>query len=220
MPVVVSTGQITITDMFDAVYPVISTPKGEVFRSVAGSTPAPLDIVCDLYVSGAIQTADVAYQWFIQEGSADEGTGAGAGWKALKAGAPYGTSGYMGKTLTVPASSVPSSESFKCKVTYNGISYYGVATLRDLTDPYQVIMECLQGDSFFNSAGVDKTLKARVYQNGVEVDSGGTVFAYAWQKFVGGVQDVAFSATTNSITIVAADVVQEATYICNISTKS
>lgn len=215
---VISTGQITITDLHDAIYPVMRAPSGEAFRSVAGAVPGPLTIVCELYVSGAVQSGGVTYQWFIQEGSADEG--AGAGWKKLDGTTPYGTSGYTSNTLTVPASSVPSSESFKCKATYLGTAYYGALTLRDLTDPYQVVLECLQGDSFFNSAGEDKTLTARIYQNGVQVDSEGSTFAYAWQRFIGGVQDTSFSLTTKSIIVTAADVAKEAFYICNVSTKS
>lgn len=201
----------------DAVHVVMSSPDGDVFQSVAGAVPSPLTLMCDLYVGGVIEGSGVTYQWFIQEGSANEG--AGAGWKKLIKTASYGTSGYTEKTLTVPASAVPSLENFKCKATYKTVDYFGTIALRDSSDPYQVVVECLQGDSFFNSAGNDKTLTARIYQRGTEVDLNGTVFRYEWLKFIGGAKDTSFNLTTKSLTIKAQDVLKETTYICNVFEK-
>lgn len=202
----------------DAIYPVVWAPQGDTFQSIGGSVPDPLPVTCDLYIGGVVQDVGVLYQWYIQNGSADEG--AGAGWKELNAVTPYGTSGYTTKTLTVLAAAVPATENFKCKVIYDGVPYYGFVTLRDLSDPYQVILECLQGFTFLNGGGVEKTLTARIYQNGTEVDLSGTVFNYDWQKFSDGIQDTSFSRVTKSIKITSEDVDRSATYICNVSTKA
>lgn len=203
----------------DAIYAIVSAPLGEVFRSIGGSVPTDLTLTCDLYVGGVVVDENVTYQWYIMNGSQDEGSGAGFGWKELNIVTPYGTSGYKEKTLTVVPAAVPSSESFKCKASYDGVGYFDIATLRDVTDPYQVNIECLQGFSFLNGGGIDKTLTARVYQNGTEIDLNGTVFNYDWQKFTGGIQDIAFSSVTKSITITSEDVDKSATYICNVSTR-
>lgn len=192
----------------DAVSIVVWTPLGDVFKSENGSTPTALTIQCDLYKGGSPVTG--TYSWFIQEGLVDEG--AGSGWKAITAGY-LGISGQAGATLTVPASAVPALENFKCKAVY-GSTYYGTATLTDMTDPYTVNVICLQGNTFFNGGGATKTLQAIVYQNGAEID--GATLTYTWKKYVGGALSGTVG-TTKTITVSPADVGTEATYTCDVS---
>lgn len=202
----------------DAVFPVVWAPDGEVFKSVAGATPANLTATCDLFVGGAIQTSGVTYQWFIQDGSTDEG--AGLGWQILDGNAPYtALTGGNTKTLTIPASAVPSLENFKCKVTYNSVSYYGTITFSDMTDPYQVAIISPQGNTFFNGSGVSKVLEAIVYQGDAEVDAAGTALTYSWSKYVGGILQgtLGSAGDTKKITVVADDIATEATYVCVVS---
>lgn len=202
----------------DAVFPVVWAPDGEVFKSVAGATPANLTATCDLFVGGAIQTSGVTYQWFIQDGSTDEG--AGVGWQILDGAAPYtALTGGKTKTLTIPASAVPSLENFKCKVTYNSVSYYGTITFSDMTDPYQVSIISPQGNTFFNGGGVNKVLEAIVYQGDAEVDSAGTALTYSWSKYVGGILEgtLGSAGNTKKITVTAEDIATEATYVCVVS---
>lgn len=202
----------------DAVFPVVWAPGGEVFKSVASATPANLTATCDLYVGGVIQGSGVTYQWFIQDGSTDEG--AGPGWQILDGNAPYAAlAGGNTKTLTIPASAVPSLETFKCKATYSSVSYYGTITFTDMTDPYQVSIISAQGNTFFNGGGVSKVLEAIVYQGDAQVDSDGTALTYSWSKYVGGeLQGTLGSAgNTKKITVAASDIATEATYVCVVS---
>lgn len=192
----------------NAVIPVVWAPDGEVFKSVAGATPADLTLRCDLYVGGT-ETDATSYQWFVQEGSAD--VGAGAGWALL--------TGSTSNTLTVTASMVPSIESFKCKAVYKTKSYFGTATLTDMTDPYQVTIISDNGRTFFNGGGASKILEAKVFQHGEEVDIDGTALKYSWTKHVGGSLVGGIISTDKTITVKASDVTTEAVFSCDIDTK-
>ena len=193
------------TDGSGAVVISVWAPNGNVFKSVGGSTPAALTLQCDLYEGGASVNA-TAYLWSVQNGAA---------WDSLVT-TPLGTTGATTKTLTVPASAVSSLENFRCQATYGGVNYYGVATLTDMTDPYQISIISLQGNTFLNGAGTTKTLKAIVFQGGVEVDIGGTELAYNWTKYVAG-ESQGSAVTGKTITVNASEVATEATYVCDIT---
>ena len=189
----------------DAVAISVWAPNGDVFKSVAGSTPAPLTLQCDLY-EGGVSVNATAYLWSVQNGAA---------WDSLVT-TPLGTTGAATKTLTVPASAVPSLENFRCQATYGGVNYYGTATLTDMTDPYLVSVISLQGNTFFNGAGTAKTLKAIVFQGGTEIDIDGTELTYSWTKYVAGVSQGS-AGTGKTITVNASEVATEATYVCDIT---
>ena len=183
-------------------------PNGSIFKTIGGVTPGGLVAQCDFYKAGNLITTGATYQWFVQDGSADAGTGAGAGWGTI--------TGQTAKTLAVTPAMVTTMENFKCVVTYGGIKYAGMVGFEDKTDPYQVEIVVPQGTTFVNGEGADKHLKAKVYQNGVQVDTNGTIFTYTWKKYVGGVAQ-AGTLTGQEIIVYAADIETEATYICEIS---
>ena len=187
-------------------------PLGSVFKTIGGTAPAALTLQADLF-EGPTSVSASSYAWFIQTGTASD-NGAGAGWDIIDA--TTGCTNYTTKTLTVPASAVNSFENFKCKATYNSVAYYGVASLTDMTDPYNVVVWSSDGNTFFNGGGANKTLVAKVYQGGELVDEAGTGLAYAWSKWVNGAL-IGSAGTTKSITVAAADVASEATYICDIN---
>ena len=192
----------------DAYLAYVWAPNGSIFKTVGGIAPGNLTAQCDFYKAGILVSTGANYQWFVQDGSADAGTGAGAGWGVI--------AGETSKTLTVTPAMVTTMENYKCVVTYSGNKYAGMVGFEDKTDPYQVEIVVPQGTTFVNGEGVDKHLKAKVYQNGVQVDTGGTVFTYTWKKYVNGVEQPG-TLTGQEIIVYAADVETEATYICEIS---
>lgn len=57
------------------------------------------------------------------------------------------------KTLTIKGASVLNIASFKCVMTYKGVEYIGVATVRDITDTYISEIFTIGGDVFKNGTG-------------------------------------------------------------------
>jgi hypothetical protein len=57
------------------------------------------------------------------------------------------------KQLTVEGSTVINIASFKCVMTYKGVEYIGVATVRDITDTYISEIFTIGGDVFKNGIG-------------------------------------------------------------------
>lgn len=57
------------------------------------------------------------------------------------------------KTLTILGESVINIASFKCIMTYKGVEYIGVATVRDITDTYISEIFTIGGDVFKNGIG-------------------------------------------------------------------
>lgn len=57
------------------------------------------------------------------------------------------------KTLTIKGTSVLNVASFKCIMTYKGVEYIGVATVRDVTDTYISEIFTIGGDVFKNGIG-------------------------------------------------------------------
>ena len=192
----------------DAYLAYVWAPNGSIFKTIGGVAPGNLVAQCDFYKAGALVPTGATYQWFVQDGSVDAGTGAGAGWGTIV--------GQTSKTLTVTPAMVITMENYKCVVTYGGVKYAGMVGFEDKTDPYQVEITVPQGTTFVNGEGVDKHLIAKVYQNGVQVDAGGTVFTYTWKKYVGGIMQ-AGTLTGREIIVYATDIDSEATYICEIS---
>ena len=67
----------------DAYLAYVWAPNGSIFKTVGGVAPGNLTAQCDFYKAGTLVTSGDTYQWFVQDGSADAGTGAGAGWGAI-----------------------------------------------------------------------------------------------------------------------------------------
>jgi hypothetical protein len=57
------------------------------------------------------------------------------------------------KKLTIQGTSVTNIASFKCVMTYKGVEYIGVATVRDITDTYISEIFTIGGDVFKNGIG-------------------------------------------------------------------
>lgn len=93
----------------------------------------------------------------------------------------WGVTGFTTDTITIPASSIASVESFKCITTYNSNKYAGAVTVTDLTDPIMVTIVGI--DTFKNGTGVT-SLTAKLYQAGLELDPlGNQGYTYTWYLY-------------------------------------
>lgn len=130
-----------------------------------------------------------------------------------------GVTGVATATITIPASSILGSESFKSVATYNSVKYSGVATVTDVSDPVQVAV--LGVDTFKNGQG-STTLTAKLVRSGVEIDAAGTDYTYTWSLYDENlVKDTAWnttgSKTGKTITVNATDINVRGSIVCEVS---
>ncbi len=168
----------------------VTTPAGNVFKN---SEVASLTAKAELWRGSSIDTTNVTYKWAKQDSSVTSSSSTGydadfgVGWYKLS----DVTGKYTGTataTITIYAAAVDSFAVFKCCAkdtdsttsTYNS-KFYDVASFIDNSDPLQVVVTSTGGDVFKNGVG-STTLRAVVYQAGVEVDSTGTG-TYTWTKY-------------------------------------
>ena len=182
----------------------VSLPKGDFFRN---NTPASLTVSAELYKDGALSSGSKKIKWFAAESSLpSQDPDGGVGWRKITA-----TSGATGAvantafdvattgqgTLTVYPDAVASSQTFKAVITDNaggtsGQKVVGYATIKDLDDPIMVIVDSSGGDVLKNGVGTT-TLRARLFQNGSEIDAGPTyAYTYTWTRWQNNAQDAAW----------------------------
>lgn len=165
---------------------VCSTPQGNIFKNGGVAT---LQASCTLYMSAVVDSS-ASYQWYVQESGATDDRDAiakdipGVGWKKLTDLYSVGTSGFVGPILTVPASAVPSLESFMCIVTdtESSAKYFDTVTFIDQSDPFQIVVLSSNGDTFKRGGNATTDVSATLYQNGTQVDASGTQYDYIWSK--------------------------------------
>lgn len=197
--------------------PVVNAPSGIVFKNGSGSLTAK----ATLWRGAVIDSSSVTYQWFKQNG---------AGWDTLSSTVTGGgTSGWTTDTLTIPASAVTGTATFKCDIkdtdstspTYNQ-TFSSTVSFVDQTDPVQVIIESSAGDVFKQGNG-STTLNARVFQNGAEIDVAGTKYTYTWYKKDQSGNSANFYGTASSsktgktLAVGSNDVDVKGTFVCEIS---
>lgn len=185
------------------------TPNGSVIKNGSGTLTAQ----CDVYDGTTKITSGVTYQWY----KLVSGT-----WTKLDSTTNFGTTGYTTSTLTIPAGAIDSASSFKCVATYNSKTYEDVVSVADQTDPIQVVPIALEGNMFKNGEGT-KNVTAKLYRNGAEIDSGGTLYTYKWYKRdKDGAIDPNFGGTGvnyktgKTITFTSSEIYQIASLICEI----
>jgi hypothetical protein len=200
-------------------------PKGNIFKN---SSPATLDLECDLYRGSVVDTTSVTYQWYLQDGVAAD-TGGGAGWKKLTDTANTYT-GCTSRKLVIYPAAVAGMQQFKCVIkdtdtaspSYNQ-SFSDTVTVVDQSDPIQVVIHSTGGTTFKNGVGTS-TLTAKLFQAGTEIDASGTGgYTYKWFNYKsdgtlltgwGGATDY---KTGKSITINDTDVTVKNTFTCEVS---
>lgn len=197
----------------DAVYAYVWNPDGNAIKNSTGTLTCHVDVY-----NGATTVTGTAFKWYIQDPTATTASGGdvdgGNGWRLLNAGYTAGTTNYATDTLTVPASAVAGTESFKCVVTYNSIKYSGVTTVVDLSDP---IVVRIDGANIFKNGEGSITVKATVLQSGAEIDAGGTIYTYTWSVYNTSNVKTAFAKTGKSITVTGAEIDGIGNLVCEIS---
>lgn len=174
----------------------VYAPIGDFFRN---NTPASLKINADLYKDGDLSTGSKKFKWFYADSSVTvaEDSDAGVGWRKITA--TTGTTGNVANSgfdvavtiqgvLTVYPDAVVNAQTYLVVITDNAGGTSGqkvkqYITLRDMDDPIMVIVESTGGTIFKNGNG-STTLKARLWQNGNEIDSAGSIYTYKWTKWV------------------------------------
>ncbi|UGO51066.1 tail protein [Bacillus phage vB_BanS_Nate] len=201
-----------VSDGTNQISAIVWTPDGNTVKNSTGS----LKVTCDVYNGSVIQTSGVTYKWYFQDPSANTDTGGGIGWKRIDASSANGVTGYDSNTITVPATAFVNVESYKCVATYLTIDYKDVATLIDVSDPYNVT---IVGMNVFKNGVGTVTLTAKIYQGGIEVDPlGNQGFTYSWSLYDKNNNKIAgWSKTTKTIVVDGADVTERGNVICEVS---
>lgn len=220
-----------------AVIAVLSTPNGNYFRN---NTPSSLKLTADVYKDGSLSNGSRKYKWFAADSSVvtSQDSDAGVGWRKITA--TTGTSGAVASSgfdtavtvqgiLTVYPDAVTNGQTFLCVVTDNdggtaGTKMKQYITLMDMDDPIMVVIESSGGNILKNGVG-STTLKARLYQNGEEIDSGGTGYTYKWSKWQNNAMVPNFGGASNayktgkSLSVGSADVDNTTTFKVEVENK-
>jgi len=157
-------------------------------------------------------------------------------WEKSTNGSTWSTIAGTTNTLSVNPSTVDSFAMFRCQIkdidsssdTYNQTFTTEGVSILDVSDPYQAVIESTAGNFFKNNTG-STILICRVYQNGIEVDEGGTSLTYNWVKTdKDGNSDASFSPTAvvsgsivttkkKAISVSHEEVVIKSTFFCEVS---
>lgn len=173
----------------------VYAPNGDFFRN---GTPASLIINADLYKDGAISNGSKITKWFAADSSVttSQDVDGGIGWRKITAttgttgavaSTTFGTATTTASTLTVYPDAVTNGQTFMVVMEdrvggTSGTKVRGYITLRDMDDPIALVVDSSGGNILKNGQG-STTLKARLFQNGEEIDTGGTIYNYKWYKW-------------------------------------
>lgn len=171
----------------------IITPDGTTVRDTTSS----LKLDSKLFVGGKEVTAD-SYKWYYSSGSST-------------------VTHSVAKTTAVSATIVKNSLPIFLDATYKGTTYTASVTINDISDVYTSI---ILGVSTFKNGKGSNTYTVKLYCNGEEIDPGGSIYSYEWEKLNSqGVKDTKFVKTGKSIVINASDIDNTNMFNCYIYTK-
>lgn len=202
-------------DGIDSVIATVWTPDGNMIRNHEGTLKATVTVY-----KGATEVTPSAFKWYIQDPTATTSSGGdadgGNGWRLLTSTWNAGVTGYTTDTITIPASAIAGVESFKCVATYGGEKYKDVCTVIDVTDP--IVVSIIGLNTFKNGQG-ESSYTAKLYRNGMEIDTSGTEFTYKWYLYKeDGQLDTEFGTKTGkTITVNADDFFVRANLVCEVS---
>lgn len=214
---------------------IIIAPLGNVFKN---GDRATLPAECQLWVGSSISTSvnNNSFKWWKMDGSGTGGShGVGEGWTLII----NNQKGYLiefndsTKTsiLTVPKTDVFSSAVYMCTVEDPDTRKIFKETINflDTTDPLYVDIFSPGGNVFKNDEG-STVLTAKVYQNGIEIDtsiSGNNKYTYTWYQYdkdgnpvdrnMQRLQTRAPISTGKQLQVTHEDVFVKATFLCEIS---
>ena len=171
----------------------IITPDGTTVRDTTSS----LKLESKLFVGGKETTAD-SYKWYYPNGSTT-------------------TTHSTGKNTSVSATLIKSSLPIFLEATYKGVTYTSSVTINDISDVYTSI---ILGVSTFKNGKGSNTYTVKLYRNGEEIDPGGSIYSYEWEKLNSqGVKDTKFTKKGKTITITASEIDNTNLFNCYIYTK-
>ena len=170
------------------------------------------------------QPASITFAAHLYRGAAKDTTNLAYVWEKLVAGTWTAISGATGATYAVSGSAVASMQQYRAKIsdTVAGDSYTSdPVTVLDFNDPIQVVIESTGGEVFKNGVGTS-TLKAKLFQNGAEIDSAGTGYTYTWSVLnkdgtARNFADASATKTGKTISVGTADVEVKSTFVCTVS---
>lgn len=186
--------------------------NGNTFRN---NTPASLTVNADLYRGNVLTNDNKQFKFFYQDTSiVDDKTDGydpdgGIGWHLCRKTTAGQTPNVdVNETttsqgvLTVTPDKVTNAQSFKVVCinksgNFSGNKSTGLCTLLDMSDPYTLVLDSSAGNIFKNGEG-RTTIVARLFQNGEELDAGGSDSnkQYKWSKYdKNGVMDANFGGT-------------------------
>lgn len=218
-----------------SVVAMVSTPDGDFFRN---NTPASLKVTADVYKDGSLSSGSRKYKWFVADSSVttSQDSDGGVGWR--KVTATTGTTGTIANSgfdtatnaqgvLTVYPDAVTNGQTFMVVITDNdggtsGTKIKQYVTLKDMDDPIMTVVESDGGTILKNGVG-SVTLTARVFRNGEEIDTGGTVYTYKWTKWQNGTMNANFGGTGiayktgKTLTVGSADVTNSTMFKCEVN---
>ena len=202
-------------DGIDSVVATVWTPEGNMIKNHEGTLKATVRVF-----QGTTQVTPSAFKWYIQDPSATTSNGGdsdgGNGWRLLTSSYNAGITGYTTDTITIPASAIAGVESFKCVVTYQSKKYQDVCTVIDVTDP--IVVSIIGMTTFKNGQG-ESSYTAKLYRNGMEIDTSGNEYVYKWYLYRSdGQLDTSFGTKTGkTITVKADDFNIRANLVCEVS---
>jgi len=194
----------------------ITAPNGNLFKN---SDPATLSAVAKLFRGATLDSTLLLYQWFdYKSGNLDEGAGVDWDLLALKTSA----------SLEITPAMVASLQQFKIRIIDNDPAsptyldeFFDTIAFSDMTDPIQLVISSTGGTVFKNGVG-STTLRAVLFQNGIEIDAVGTDNTYTWTLLdqAGSARnfgDASPSKTGKSISVGTADVAVKTTIVCTLT---
>lgn len=171
----------------------IMTPDGTTVRDTTNS----LRLDSKLFVGGKEVTAS-SYKWYYSNGSNT-------------------VTHSTGKSTSIGATIIKNSLPIFLDATYNGTTYTSSVTINDISDVYTSI---ILGVATFKNGKGSNTYTVKIYRNGEEIDPGGSVYSYEWEKLNSqGVKDTRFTKKGKTITINASEIDNTNLFNCYIYTK-
>jgi hypothetical protein len=182
----------------------ITADPGFAFKN---GTPTSITLSAHLYRGATKDTSNLTYVWQKLITTA---------WTAI--------SGATSVTYAVLGTVVASLQQYRVVITDTvvGDTYTSdPVSVLDFNDPIQVVIESTGGTVFKNGIGTS-TLKAKLYQNGSEVDSAGTDYTYIWSVLnkdgtSRNFADAAATKTGKAVSVGTSDVDVKSTFVCTVS---